>query len=154
MCLIIVLSYYLFDCKFSTTFNVSAQPHQAESSSSQQFNLFESIRKPVSKSLFFLLGQTITLIRRNRLVHIFSLFFYCFDSPLFFICLLFYFLFPFLLLTFQLLSMLLSYSGLLILFLCLTTQTNLIFAQEQWFFWDTSFDRFLSRHRMAAIALN
>ncbi len=149
-----VLSYYLFDCEFSSAFNVSAKPHQAESSPSQQFDLLESIRKPVSKSLFFLLSQPITLVRRDRLVHIFSLFFYCFDSPLFLMCLLFGFLLPFLFLTFQLLSILLSYSDLLIFFLYLTTQTNLIFVQEQRLFWYTSFDRFLSRYRLPVIALD
>lgn len=51
-----ILGDDLFDGELSSTFNVFSEPNKTEASSSEEFDFFKTVRKAVTKSLFFLLG--------------------------------------------------------------------------------------------------
>lgn len=76
-----VLRNNLLNCELPSTLNMSAQPNQAETSSTQQLDLFEAIRESVTKGLFLFFSKSITFVG-DSVTDIFFMFFYGLDSPL------------------------------------------------------------------------
>ena len=79
-----ILSNDLLDSKLASTFYVSAQPHQTETSSTQQLALLKSIGKTIAKCLLLLLSQPVALVRLFT-IRLFLLLLDGFDSPLLFL---------------------------------------------------------------------
>jgi len=62
MGLVGILGDNLLDSKLSSTFGVLSEPNQAETPSSQKFDLLKAIREAISKYFLLFFGQSKTLV--------------------------------------------------------------------------------------------